>query len=105
MPPSIVKSLQAERDLVALFDAIARDSGVERAEAILRRIEQTMTNLAAFPRIGRKRGDLDGAPRAFAIWPWLVIYEPIEDDRGILVWRIVDGRRDLPQTILGRPRR
>jgi plasmid stabilization system protein ParE len=42
----IVKSLDAERDLAELFDYIALDSGVERAELILRRIDQTLGNLA-----------------------------------------------------------
>ena len=93
----IVKSLHAERDLTELFDYIARDSGVDRAEAVLRRIDQTLDGLARFPRMGRVRDDLEGSPRVFAMWPWLVIYEPLDSGPGILVWRIVDGRRDLPR--------
>ena len=105
MAPRIVRLPDAERDLTDLFDYIATDSGVDRAEAILRRIQHTLENLAAFPRIGRIRDDLDGAPRAFSIWPWLIMYEPLDNEPGIAVWRIVDGRRDLPRTILGRPKR
>lgn len=92
---TIVKSLDAERDLEELFDTIASDSGVQRAEAVLRRIERTLLNLADWPFIGRIRPELDGAPRAFSVWPWIVIYEPQPHERGIYVWRIVDGRRDL----------
>ena len=105
MAPRIVKLHDAERDLSELFDYIAADSGNDRAEAVLRRIHQTLANLALFPRIGRVRDDLDGSPRTFAIWPWLIVYEPAEDGRGIIVWRIVDGRRDLPKVILDRPKR
>ncbi len=105
MANRIVISLDAERDLTELFDYIAANSNVDRAEAILQRIQQTLQNLSLFPRIGRVREDLDGAPRAFSVWPWLVVYEPIEDGPGIVVWRVVDGRRDLPRTILGRPKR
>ncbi len=95
----IVKSLDAERDLTELFDYIANDSGVDRAELVLLRIDETLTNLAAWPRSGRVNSELDGSPRVFAVWPWLIIYEPRPRGGGIFVWRIVDGRRDLPSII------
>jgi len=95
----IVLSLDAERDLDVLFDWIAHDSGVDRAEAILRRIDETLEHLAALPRIGRVRRDLDGEPRTFAVWPWVIVYEPLTIGPGIVVWRIVDGRRDLPRHV------
>jgi len=100
MPRSrIVLSLDAERDLDALFDWIARDSGVDRAEAILRRIDETLELVATMPRIGRVRHDLDGEPRTFAVWPWVIVYEPLSTGQGIVVWRVIDGRRDLPRHI------
>jgi plasmid stabilization system protein ParE len=96
--PPIVKSLEAERDLIDLFEYIANDSGVDRAELILRRIDHTLQNLAVWPRAGRIRLDLDGTPRVFALWPWLIVYEP-RSDGGIVVWRILDGRRDLSRIV------
>ena len=97
--PRIVLSQDAERDLDALFDWIASDSGVDRAEAVLRRIDETLTLVAGMPRIGRVRRDLDGEPRTFAVWPWVIVYEPLTTGVGIVVWRVVDGRRDLPEHI------
>jgi toxin ParE1/3/4 len=96
---SVVLSLDAERDLDLLFDWIARDSGIDRAEAVLLRIDETLELLATLPRIGRVRRDLDGEPRTFAIWPWVVVYEPQPTGRGIVVWRIIDGSRNLPRQI------
>jgi plasmid stabilization system protein ParE len=95
----IVLSLDAERDLDMLFDWIAQDSGVERAEAILRRIDETLELIATMPRVGRVRADLDGEPRTFAVWPWVIVYEPLSTGQGIVIWRVVDGRRDLPRHI------
>jgi plasmid stabilization system protein ParE len=86
----IAKSLEAERDLSNLFGYIANESGVDRAEMILRRIERSLS---------RVHSELDGSPRTFSIWPWIVIYEPEPTGDGILVWRIIDGRRDLPKLI------
>lgn len=99
----VVLSIQAEQDLSDLFDIIASDSGIDRADAILTRIGQTIDNLAQTPGIGRVRPDLDGAPRAFTIWPWIVFYEPRSNGDGIVVWRVIDGRRDLPD-VVRRPR-
>jgi plasmid stabilization system protein ParE len=95
--PRIVLTLDAERDLDLLFDWIAQDSSVERAEAILRRIEEALDLVAGMPRIGRVRHDLDGEPRTFAVWPWLIVYEPLPTAQGVVVWRIIDGRRDVPR--------
>ena len=97
--PRIVRTLDADRDLDSLFDWIARDSGLVRAEAVIRRIDDTISHIAAMPGVGRVRKDLDGAPRVFSVWPWLVIYEPLPGGAGIVVWRVLDGRRDLPNTV------
>jgi plasmid stabilization system protein ParE len=72
---------------------------MDRAEAILRRIDVTLANLAAMPRIGRIRPDFEGAPRVFSIWPWLILYEPLGAGNGIVVWRVIDGRRDLTRSV------
>jgi plasmid stabilization system protein ParE len=66
---------------------------------VLRRIEQTIGLVATMPRIGRVRHDLDGQPHTFAIWPWLIVYEPLPTGNGIVVWRVIDGRRDLPEEV------
>lgn len=94
-----IYSLEAERDLTELFDDIAQDSGVQSAELVLRRIERTLDTLADWRFIGRVRPELDGEPRSFSIWPWIVIYEPQPTGRGIYVWRVLDGRRDLPRVV------
>jgi toxin ParE1/3/4 len=88
-------SVDAGQDLAELFRHIAKEDGVDRAEAILRRIEQVLDTLAAWPLIGRVRTELHGAPRIFSVWPWLIIYE-LRSDGGIIVWRVLDSRRDIP---------
>ena len=95
----IVLSRDTENDLAELFDYIARDSGLERAETVLHRIDETLSRLQRMPRVGRLRTELDGSPRVFAVWPWLVIYEPKPDGSGIFVWRVVDGRRDIVKMV------
>lgn len=88
--PRIVLSVDAERDLDVLYDWIARDSGFDRADAILRRIEVALDLIAESPRIGRIRHDLDleDAPHSFAVFPWLIVYEPLATGQGVAVWRV-----------------
>ena len=92
-------SNDAKQDIDDLFAWIAGDSGVWRAELILGRIFATIDRLAAMPRIGRVRDDLDGKPRSFSVWPWVIVSEPLSTGPGIVVWRVIDGRRDLPRHI------
>ena len=101
--PRIIRTLDADRDLDSLFDWIATDSGLDRAEAVIRRLDETIAHISAMPGVGRIRRDLDGTPRSFSVWPWLVIYETLPRREGIVVWRVLDGRRDLP-TVVKRPR-
>ena len=97
--PLVIISYAAQGDLTELFDRIAIEHGLDRAELVLRRIDAVVTSLAAWPRIGRVREDLDGSPRTFSIWPWILVYEPQESGTGIIVWRVLDGRRDLPTIV------
>lgn len=99
MSDRLVLSKLAVQDLRDLFAYIAEESGSDRAELVIRRIEATAQSLAEWPGIGRIRHNLDGSPRAFSVGPWLIIYEALPDQAGISVWRIVDGRRDLQALI------
>lgn len=97
--PRYILSLDADGDLDALFQYLAIQSGVDRAIAIFDRIEEVLQLLARSPKLGRRRRELDGAPRTFVVLRWVIFYEPMESGEGIYVWRIVDGSRDLRQLI------
>jgi toxin ParE1/3/4 len=95
----VILSLQAARDLDLLFDWIAYESGVARAEDVLQRIDDAIQRVATMPGIGRLRPELDGSPRTFPVSRWLIVYEPQKTNQGIVVWRVIDGARDLPRHI------
>lgn len=97
--PRVQLTWESRQDLKDLFDYIAEEDGPDRAQIVLRRLDVTLQSLAAWPGIGRQRRDLDGAPRSFSVWPWLIIYEPLPTGEGVYIWRIVDGRRDLAAII------
>lgn len=99
MSATAVLSTEADADLAGLFALVAEDSGIERAELILRRINAAIAALADWPGIGRRHDDFADSPRLFAVPPWLIIYEAQSEGHGIFIWRVVDGRRDLPAII------
>ena len=91
----IDQSPDARQDAARLVLWIGRESGADRAQAVMDRLDATLQRLARRPRLGRVRLDLEGEPRSFPVGPWSIIYEPLEDDQGILVLRIVDNRRNI----------
>jgi plasmid stabilization system protein ParE len=99
MPNRVQFTWKAREDLLDLFALVAEETGSERAELVLHRIHTVIAALADWPGIGRRRSDLDGTPRTFAVPPWLIVYEAQPGERGIFVWRVVDGRRDLTAVI------
>src|SRR5437868_11404419 len=55
--------------------------------------------LAFAPKIGREQPEFSGTPRSFVVRPYVVFYEPLSEDHGIVVWRIIHGARDLQRLI------
>lgn len=55
MAHKVVFAPEAQADLLALYDAIAGDSGEERALAYVERIEGACLSLADFPERGARR--------------------------------------------------
>lgn len=87
-------SRPAVDDLAELRDFIADRDGVERAHSVLDDSEAAFSRLALMPRMGRLRPDLTGPHTRWSrVHDWLVLYDPSDD--GILVLRVIHGRRDL----------
>ncbi|MBC7669087.1 type II toxin-antitoxin system RelE/ParE family toxin [Caulobacter sp. DWR2-3-1b2] len=93
--PKVVKSREAQADFNRIYAWIAQDSGEARAEAVIMRLDAALLRLAKRPGLGRRRRDFRGDPHGLTVAPWLVVYDPLPDDAGILVLRIVDTRRDV----------
>jgi plasmid stabilization system protein ParE len=91
---------EARDELDELFVLVSIDTGPNAAKSVVSRLERTTQNLADFPKMGRIRTDIAGAPHSFAVHPWVLIYEPLERGKGKRLLRVIDGRRDL-QNVLG----
>lgn len=77
----------------SIWDYIAEDSGVDRADKVVGDVFRAMENLTQMPGMGHRREDL--ADETLLVWPvhsYLIIYR---DKRPLEVVHVVSGFRDL----------
>lgn len=92
--PIVLRSAQAEEDLIGIWSYVARENPAA-ADRLLDRIEQRWELTATQPRIGIARDDIGTDIRSIVIGEYLTFYRAIAD--GIEVMRILHGRREIQQ--------
>jgi plasmid stabilization system protein ParE len=92
-PPRIVRTPEAHQYLVSIWTGIAREANPATADAFLTQFSGALEMVARAPNIGRPRPEFRGVPRSVVIRPYVVFYEPLPDDDGILIWCIIRGSR------------
>lgn len=97
--PRIVRSTSARRDLDDIWDYLASEAGLEIADAVLARLFEAMYRAEERPFLHRQRPDYTGGPRQITVFRYAIFYEPLPEEDGIFVWRVVHGVRDLPRHI------
>jgi antitoxin ParD1/3/4/toxin ParE1/3/4 len=94
-----VVTAPARADLFAIWQYIAEQSGLDRADHVIAELHQAMRKLAETPGMGHIRDDLaDESLRVWSVFSFLVIYRPKTSP--LQVVRVLHGARDL-KTILG----
>ena len=89
---------RARQDLLIIWLHLATEAGPVTADRLLDRIEQRCEQLAQHPELGPARPDIDPSARHLVIERWLALYAIVPG--GVLVVRVVDAKRDLPQITL-----
>ncbi len=101
---SILRAPQAKQDLLDIGKYIAQ-SNPKAAFDFLDDLEAKFHRLAANPKIGQLCANL--APelpsdlRQFPAGNYVIFYRPTDD--GIVVYRVLHGRRDIPQIFRDEP--
>jgi toxin ParE1/3/4 len=88
----LTRTDQAERDLLAIWEYIAREN-ISAADALLDDLDQASEALAVFPSMGPNRPDLAPEIRYFPRGNYLIIYRP--KPRGVEIVRYLRAERDL----------
>jgi toxin ParE1/3/4 len=90
--PWVIRRPRASADLSEIWEFIGADN-LERADEFIDRIDATFRRLAAQPQMGRVRYELLPGLRSFAMAPYVIFYEPIDD--GVAIVRVLHGARDV----------
>ncbi len=90
--PRIVRSLQAETDILETWDYIADDSEAN-ADAWLDRLDGKLRLLATQPMMGRGRDELVPGLRSMPFGRYVIFYRVLDD--GIFIARFLHSARDL----------
>ena len=93
----------AENDLIGIIEYIANENSVT-ARKILNNIKNTASSLFNFPQKGRIVPELAeqgiAKYRELIVPPWRVIYKI--EKKQVLVFSVLDGRRNVEDVLLGR---
>ena len=101
---NVLRTPQAKQDLLDIGEYIAQHNS-QAAFDFLDELESKFHLLDANPKIGQPCPDL--APdlpsdlRLFPVGNYVIFYRPLDD--GIVIYRVLHGRRDLPQVFRDEP--
>lgn len=85
---------QAEADLEDVaFYLFVQTGSLEIADRLIQSVTERFDLLAAHPRAGRSREDLQRGVRGFPVGEYVVLYRVEGDD--VVILRVVHGSRDL----------
>lgn len=91
--PAILRTRQAEADLLEIWLYIAEEGGLPAADRVLLSVDQKCQALAGSPGMGRRREELAPGLRSFPVGNYVVFYRVRED--AIEVIRVLHGARDI----------
>ncbi|MEO0948916.1 MAG: type II toxin-antitoxin system RelE/ParE family toxin [Cyanobacteria bacterium J06641_5] len=83
----------AVRDIEAIADYLTRQSGLERGEQFLDRIDATFARIAQFPKLGRQRDEILPGVRSLGVSGYLILY--VAAGARVNILRVVSGYRNL----------
>ncbi|MHB8885695.1 MAG: type II toxin-antitoxin system RelE/ParE family toxin [Methylovirgula sp.] len=92
MKHNVVRTPRARRDLIEIWEFIAKDNE-QAANKVLDRIEDVLQMLSDNPKAGRLRPELTGDLRSFPIGTYILFYLPIES--GVELVRVLSGHLDI----------
>ncbi|HEX2135007.1 MAG TPA: type II toxin-antitoxin system RelE/ParE family toxin [Microvirga sp.] len=94
--PRVVRSAQAEEDLIGIWVRIALDDQAS-ADRLLDRIDEACSRLAEFPEMGIARDDVRPGLRTFPVRGYLILYRVVA--HGIEIVRVLHGARQWQELL------
>lgn len=86
----IHRTSKAEQDMLDIWHYVALDN-IEAADAVVRRIDEVVYLLAAYPHLGAPQDRFRAGLRCMAVGSYLIFYDHAQDQLRIL--RVLHGGR------------
>jgi len=96
----VVVTEDAKRDVRAIISDLHRIAGHIVASRYAANFKTAYKSLVQFPDSGPPRPALGPIARIKLVYPYVVIYD--SDASGVIVLRVLDGRRDITVDLIGR---
>ncbi|HEY9627387.1 MAG TPA: type II toxin-antitoxin system RelE/ParE family toxin [Coleofasciculaceae cyanobacterium] len=93
MTPQFRLTQPAVRDIEAIADYIASQSGLEQGDRWLAKLEAKFVKIAQFPKLGRQRDEILPGLRSLSVESYLVFYTVSQS--GVDILRVISGYRNL----------
>ncbi len=94
--PRLLRSAEAEEDLIKIWLDIAQDNSAA-ADKMLRHIDEKFVLLAENPKLGQALPELREGMRRWPVGQYLILYREITG--GVEIVRVVHGKRDLKRAL------
>jgi plasmid stabilization system protein ParE len=96
----VTVSRPAQADLDTVWDYLAETASPAIADFVIARLYEAMHRAADAPLI-YQRTDFAGRPRRVNIFEYAIFFEIASNEDGIVVWRVLHGRRNLAPLVRG----
>lgn len=93
MTPQFRLTEPAIQDIEQIADYIASQSGLDKADRFLSKLDAKLAKIAQFPNLGRQRDEILPSLRSIPMDNYLILYMAIGQD--VEIFRVVSGYRDL----------
>jgi toxin ParE1/3/4 len=93
MTPKFRLTEPAIQDIEQIADYIASQSGLDKADRFLSKLDAKLSKIALFPNLGRQRDEILPSLRSIPMDNYLILYMAIGQD--VEIFRVVSGYRDL----------
>jgi plasmid stabilization system protein ParE len=98
--PAVVLSRAASEDLDAVFDHLFAEASPDIANLVAARLVEAMHRAAARPLLFRERPDYHPRrPRRANAYQYAILYEPLPEEGGIFVLRLLHESQDKPRRL------
>ena len=91
-------SQPANVDLDGIWDYLAAEASPAIADFVIARLFEALNRAAENPLMYAQT-EYGGRPRRINVFEYAIFYEPSPTGDGILVWRVLHGKRNLARLI------